>query len=108
MRCISTVSKYVWEISHPLLPQIRAVSHTKYEILKPLVLLLARAALHHQCLRHEPASRAVAAALLAKGSLTGNEAHRIFNRAGWPAAALQFEATILTLRDQLIFALESL
>jgi hypothetical protein len=29
-----------------------------------------------------------AAALLAKGSLTGDEAHQIFSRASWPAAAL--------------------
>jgi hypothetical protein len=30
---------------------------------------------------------AIAAAPLAKGSLTGDEAHRIFNRANWPAVA---------------------
>ena len=44
--------------------------------------------------------RAIAAALLAKRSLTGGEADRIFNRASWPAAALKFEVTNpLTLRD---------
>lgn len=59
--------------------------------------------------RHETAIRAVAAALLAKGSLTAREAHQIFNRASWPAAALNGEVTKpLTLRDQLIFGLELL
>jgi hypothetical protein len=37
---------------------------------------------------HEAGVRAVAAALLAKRSLTGREAHEIFNRASWPAAVL--------------------
>jgi lysozyme family protein len=39
-------------------------------------------------MRHEAGIKAVAAALLTKGSMTGNEAHQIFNRAYWPAAAL--------------------
>jgi hypothetical protein len=38
--------------------------------------------------RHGPGVRAVAAALLAKGSLSGGEAHRIVDRASWPPAAL--------------------
>jgi len=38
--------------------------------------------------KHEAGIRAVGQAFLAKGSLTGSEAHQIFNRAYWPAAAL--------------------
>jgi hypothetical protein len=44
--------------------------------------------------RHESEIMAGAAALLAKGSLTGGEAHRIFNCAYWPAAALAMMAMI--------------
>jgi hypothetical protein len=38
--------------------------------------------------RHEASIRAVAAASLAKVSMTGREARQIFSRASWPSAAL--------------------
>ena len=42
--------------------------------------------------RHESAIRAIADMLLEKRSLTGREAHQLFSRAGWPAAALALMA----------------
>jgi hypothetical protein len=50
--------------------------------------------------RHEAGIKTIAAALITKRALTGGEAHQLFARAGWPAAALYGEAKKrLALRD---------
>ena len=42
--------------------------------------------------KHEAAIRAIADVLLERRSLTGREAHQIFSRSSWPAAALALMA----------------
>src|ERR1700722_15743561 len=80
MQCISTVSKYVWEISHSLLPSIRAVSHIRHERLKRFASIQFVLRCTVDASSMSPFSRAAAGGVAQARCTNGREAHEIFPR----------------------------